>query len=236
MEGDQSTPIWMPDGSHLVFSSLVKGTRGLFSISSDGNGPARPLNTMKPGRNMLYPSSVAPDGTLVISYQENTWLVSPDAKVEPQSVTPGIEAEFSADGRWLASVQRGPGQSQVYVQPYPAIGRREQVSTGERGSGPAWRRDGRELYYVEYASGDGPLNVRVMAVPITTTPVFSPDSPRVLFEGPFRIDGPFRGYDVTPDGQRFLMVREVPQQPARVSQMVLVQNWFEELKQRVPTK
>ena len=75
-----------------------------------------------------------------------------------------------------------------------------------------------------------------MAVPITTTPTFSAGTPRVLFEGPFRIDGPFRGYDVTPDGQRFLMVREVPQQPTRVSQMVLVQNWLEELKRLVPTK
>ena len=75
-----------------------------------------------------------------------------------------------------------------------------------------------------------------MAVPITTTPTFSAGPPRVLFEGPFRIDGPFRGYDVTPDGQRFLMVREVPQQPTRVSQMVLVQNWLEELKRLVPTK
>jgi hypothetical protein len=74
-----------------------------------------------------------------------------------------------------------------------------------------------------------------MAVPITTTPTFSAGTPRVLFEGPFRIDGPFRGYDVTPDGQRFLMVREVPQQPGRVSQIVLVQNWLEELKRLVPT-
>ena len=73
-----------------------------------------------------------------------------------------------------------------------------------------------------------------MAVPITTTPTFSVGTPRVLFEGPFRIDGPHRGYDVTPDGQRFLMVREVPQQPASVSQIVLVQNWLEELKRLVP--
>jgi hypothetical protein len=92
------------------------------------------------------------------------------------------------------------------------------------------------LYYVENASADGPLKIRVMAVAITTTPTFSAGTPRILFEGPFRIDGPFRGYDVTHDGLRFLMVQEVPQPPARVSQMVLVQNWFEELQQRVPVK
>ena len=108
-------------------------------------------------------------------------------------------------------------------------------AVGPDRSSPAWRQDGRELYYVENASGDGPLKIRVLAVPITTTSTFSAGTPRVLFEGAFRIDGPFRGYDVTPDGQRFLMVREVSQQPARVSQMVLVQNWLQELKRLVPT-
>src|SRR5262249_50738011 len=143
------------------------------------------------------------------------------------------QADFSRDGRWLA-YSTFPVR-QVYVQPYPALDRRVQVSTNN-GSSPAWRQDGRELYYVEDASAGGPLKIRVMAVPITTTPTFSAGTPRVLFEGAFRADGAFRGYDVTPDGQRFLMVREIPQQPARVSQMVLVQNWHEELKRLVPTK
>ena len=53
-----------------------------------------------------------------------------------------------------------------------------------------------------------------MAVPVATTPAFSAGTPQLLFEGPFRMDGPFRAYDVTPDGQRFLMVREVPRPQA----------------------
>ena len=86
-------------------------------------------------------------------------------------------------------------------------------------------------------SAGGALKVRVMAVPVTTTPAFSAGTPRVLFEGPFRIDGgSFRNYDVTADGQRFVMVQEVERPPARVSQMELVQNWVEELKQRVSVK
>jgi serine/threonine-protein kinase len=238
MEGDQSVPLWTPDGLRLVFSSVVKETRGLFSISADGSGPARPLNATKAGpltsaSALLFPSSRGPDGALAISYEGDIWLVSLDTQSEPQFVTPGIQADFSADGRWLATSQGGPVETQVYVRPYPGLGRRDRVSSG-RGSGPVWRRDGRELYYVENASADGPLRIRMMAVPITTTPAFSAGNPRVLFEGPFRTDGPFRGYDVTPDGQRFLMVQEVPQPPVRVSQMVLVQNWSEELKQRVP--
>jgi len=75
-----------------------------------------------------------------------------------------------------------------------------------------------------------------MAVPVTTTPTFSVGAAHMLFEGPFRVDGPFRGYDVTPDGQRFLMVRAVEQPPARITQMVLVQNWFQELKAKAPAR
>jgi hypothetical protein len=112
---------------------------------------------------------------------------------------------------------------------------RVQVSI-DGGSEPIWRRDGREIYYLKNGSEGGTLKVRVMAVPVTTTPAFSAGTPRMLFEGPFRMDGgSFRNYDVTPDGQRFVMVREVEQPPARVSQVVLVQNWIEELKARVPT-
>ena len=70
----------------------------------------------------------------------------------------------------------------------------------------------------------------------TTTPAFAIGTPRLLFEGPFRIDGPFRGYDVTADGQRFLMVRAVERPPERVSQIVFVQNWTEELRARVPAR
>jgi hypothetical protein len=121
------------------------------------------------------------------------------------------------------------------VRPYPALDQRVQVA-GQSSFAPVWRKDGREFYYLESFAGDAPLNIRVMAVPVTTTPTFSAGTPRKLFEGPFRVDGPFRSYDVTPDGQRFLIVRAAEQPPARVSQMVFVQNWIEELKARVPVK
>ena len=75
-----------------------------------------------------------------------------------------------------------------------------------------------------------------MAVTIKTTPTFEIGPPRLLFEGPFRIDGPFRGYDVSADGQRFLMVRAVERPPERVTQMVFVQNWFAELRARVSVR
>jgi hypothetical protein len=90
------------------------------------------------------------------------------------------------------------------------------------------------VYYLQDASAGGALKVRVMAVPTATTPTFSAGTPHLLFEGPFRTDGAFRSYDVTLDGQRFLMVQEVQRPPARVSQTVLAQNWVEELKRLAP--
>ena len=150
-----------------------------------------------------------------------------------------MQADFSPDGRWLAyastSSDADQVQGQVFVQPYPALDRREQIST-HGGVAPLWRHDGRELYYLENASGDGPLKVRVMAVAVTTTPTFSAGVPRQLFEGRYRVNGAFRSWDITPDGQRFLVVQEIPQPTARVSELELVLNWSEELKARVPAK
>jgi eukaryotic-like serine/threonine-protein kinase len=240
MEGQQSVALWTPDGSRLTFSSAMKGPRALFSIDPDGSRSAEPLTPTNLFEGVgAIPNAWTSDGrSLVFTYDRDIWVLPRDGKAQRRRLvtSPGVisaQADLSPDGRWLA-YSTFPAR-QVYVQPYPALDHRVQVST-DNGSSPAWRHDGRELYYVEDASADGPLKNRVMAVPITTTPTFSAGTPRVLFEGAFRIDGPFRGYDVTPDGQRFLMVREVPQQPVRVSQMVLVQNWHEELKRLVPTK
>jgi Tol biopolymer transport system component len=240
MEGDQSVPLWTPDGSRLVFSSLVKGTYSVLSINADGSGSATTLATSTAKE---FPSAWTPDGSALLTRLDGQIrLVPRDGKTEPRPLPiPDIaQTDFSPDGRWLAynsqsSVSSVSGRGQVYVQSYPALDRREQVS-GENGSAPAWRWDGRELYYVQDASAGGPLKIRMMAVPITTTPTFSAGAPRMLFEGPFRIDGPFRTYDVTPDGQRFLMVQEIAQPAARLSHMVLVQNWTEELKRVVPAK
>ena len=162
--------------------------------------------------------------------------MNPRVIVERGSENPNVtSAAFSPDGRWLAYTvgSTSATRRQVYIQSYPGPGERRLVS-GADGSSPVWRPgDGRELYYVEDASGEGPLKVRVMVVDVRTTPRLEISQPKVLFEGPFRLDGPFRNFDVGPDG-RFLLVREVEREPARITDIVLVQNWVGELGRRVP--
>jgi hypothetical protein len=144
--------------------------------------------------------------------------------------TPFVEgsAQFSPDGRWLAYVSNESGRPEIYVQPYPRSGGKWQMST-EGGTEPMWNPNGRELFY---RNGE-----RMMAVEVTSQPTLSASRPRMLFEGqyyltPFPQTNP--AYDVSRDGQRFLMIKEGDQAVVG-TQINVVQNWFEELKQRVPT-
>lgn len=120
------------------------------------------------------------------------------------------------------------GRPEVYVQAFPGPGGKWLIST-EGGTEPVWNRNGRELFY---RSGN-----RMMAVDVELQPTFTVGKPRMLFQGEyFASVFPFTGtaYDVSADGQRFLMVKQTEQTAAAV-QMNVVVNWFEELKRRVPT-
>jgi serine/threonine-protein kinase len=243
MEDEQSVPVWTPDGARLAFTSRLASGARLLVRNADGSGSAETLaipNQPQKGATPLLPYALpiantwTSDGSLVFWYGAGIWLF-PHDRAEPKPLVPlgALMAEFSPDGRWLAyTAGRGSLQNEIHAQPYPAMNRREQV-TGQNSFAPVWR--GKEMFFVE-TSPDSLARVRVKAVSITTTPAFDVGTPRLLFEGPFRVDGPFRGYDVTADGQRFLMVRAVEQPPDRVTQIVFVQNWFEDLKTRVPAR
>jgi len=152
-----------------------------------------------------------------------------DRKAQPFLQTPFNESvpRFSPDGRWLAYISNESGRYEVYVQPYPGPGGKWQIST-DGGTEPVWNRNGRELFY---RSGD-----KMMAVDIATQPSFVAGKPRMLFQGQYvPTNGTFPFYDVSPDGQRFLMLKPSEQSGAAPTQINVVLNWFEELKQKVPT-
>jgi serine/threonine-protein kinase len=139
-----------------------------------------------------------------------------------------INGVISPDGRWVAYQSNESGQFEIYVRPFPdANSGRWQISTGS-GTRPLWARSGKELFYV------GPSGA-VMSVAVEGGSTFRSGSPTRLLEGPYFLNAGNKGrtYDVSPDGQRFLMIK-VGRGSAPTS-IIVVQHWFEELKRLVPT-
>ena len=233
-EGTQNDgPLWSPDGTRVAVRSNREGVPGsMFWQMGDGSGGVERLSTSTQVSDL--PMSFSPDGQLVAfiradpKTQRDIWVLSlKDRTRSPCLVTPATEgaARFSPDGRWLAYVSDESGRPEIYVQPFPGPGGKWQIST-ESGSEPAWNPNGRELFY---RIGDS-----MMAVPVTTQPSFSAGRPTVLFKGTYLASTfPLTGitYDITRDGQRFVMIKDQAQSATQINVVV---NWFEELKRLVP--
>jgi serine/threonine-protein kinase len=237
--------IWTPDGKRVVFGSADGGDENLFWQSADGSGAAERLTTCDCPNNA---GAWTPDGQTLLFLNVNTadggraeidaMSIAGDRRPHPvvPSRSGGGYPDLSPDGRWLAYASAESGRSEVYVQPFPGPGPRLQIST-DGGTAPAWSRDSRELFYTTALSTGGQAGVSsMMAVPVTLAPTFTAGVPRVLFNGRYGATARIRGYDVSPDGRRFLMVQQKERAPTIVSQMILVQNWFDELKRKVPVK
>jgi serine/threonine-protein kinase len=227
-EWDNQYPTWMPDGKRVVFRSDRTGVFNLYSQQWDGSGPAERL-TESP--DSQFASSWTRDGN-VAAFVDNgpktgfdIWLlmVAPERRVRPLIQTPFNEffPTFSPDGHWLAYVSDETGRQEVYIRPFPSLGAKWQIST-DGGMAPVWEpQHGQELYYQNGG--------KLMAVAIQTHPTLVAAAPRLLFDGPYKAL-----YDVGRDG-RFIMIEHKPSEEPS-PQITLVQNWFEELKRRVPTK
>jgi serine/threonine-protein kinase len=226
-------PAWTPDSKRIAFISNKNGPMNIFWQLADGSGGLEQLTT---GDEAKTPNSWSPDGKLLAFNQVtpnsglNVWVIRmSDRKAQPFLQAPFNESapRFSPDGHWLAYVSDESGRYETYVKPYPGPGGKWQIST-EGGTEPAWNSNGRELFY---RSGD-----KMMAVDIAAQPSFTAGKPRMLFEGHYQTTPvTYPNYDVSPDGQRFLMLKPIEQAQAAPTQINVVLNWFEELKRRVPT-
>ncbi len=224
--------IWTPDGKWIAIQSNREGTMNIFRQRTDGSGGPEHLITSEYNN---FPMSWSHDGQLLAFAEVNPasgydiWVLRmSDHKAQAFLRTPFNESVplFSPDGHWLAYISDESGRFEIYVQAYPGPGGKWQIST-EGGAEPLWNPNGRELFY---RSGD-----KMMGVDIATQPSFSAGKPRVLFEGRYNpAYGTASNYDVSPDGQRFLMIKPNETGEASPTQINVVLNWFEELKRRVP--
>jgi len=244
-EGSVSeNPIWAPDGKRILFDSSMPGAAGhgatwsIFWQMADGSGGLERLTTTDYQQTTR---SLSSDGQLLAfnqinpTTQRDIWVLQlSDRKAQPFLNTRFNEGapQFSPDGHWLTYVSDESGGPEIYVQPYPGPGGKWQIST-DGGTEPLWSHNGRELFYRN--------GTRMMAVDVTTQPAFSAGKPRMLFERRY-VSTPFPQtfprYDVSPDGQRFLMIKEGggAEDAAARPTIIVVQNWVEDLKRRVPTR
>ncbi len=228
-EGNNRYPAWMPDGMNFAFSSSREGATGreFFRKPADGSGVAELLYEAE---GEQWEAIVMPDGESLVIRQtmpgstgRDIWLVTPATgdSARPFLVTDRNERgiALSPDGRWLAYVSDESGQDEVYVRPVPGPGGKRQVSI-DGGQEPAWSHDGRELFYRG--------GTHFMAASIRTSAAFSVGTRQELFEDTYEQNPDHTNYDVHTETGQFLLVKGSDEP----TDLVVVLNWFEELKER----
>lgn len=227
--------MWTPDGRRVLFVSGVD----LLLKAADATGKVERLAGGLAGGNIPNPYSWSRDGKsllLTMGQPSDIHLLSIDSPTKSQ---PLIQRQFtelrpaiSPDGRWMAYQSNESGRNEVYVQPFPDVNRgRWQIST-DGGDSPLWSPDGRWLFYRRGAQASSVL----MAVAVESGQAFTPGTPSVVFEGTYVWVANRRTWDIAPDGQRFLMLKEGSGQGNVAGNIIVVQNWFEDLKRLVPTR
>jgi serine/threonine-protein kinase len=198
---DNNEPIWSPDGRAIVFDAGLLGTKDLYVRALDGDS-AR-LLVRRPGNQ--FPSDWAPDGAVLFTDPEPGIWLQPVSGGAPHTYAAGSGTprgtRVSPDGRWIAYSANETGRREIYVQSYPTPGRKVLVSAGG-GTAPAWRRDGRELFYWQ---GDQLVAASLEVRGAEDPPVVRSRTP--LFRAPIVGD-----YDVSPDGTRFVVVAGGPRE------------------------
>jgi serine/threonine protein kinase len=222
-----NVPVWSPDGRTVAFASGRTGKLDIYQRPANMGGPEQILLQLD-AKPLVYPSDWSADGRYLAYFrtddttQLDIWVLPLFGDRKPFPYVHGdfneSQGQFSPDGRWMAYVSDESGMQQVYIQSFPALTGKEQVSTAG-GSEPRWRRDGKELFYVA-------ADRKLMSVLVKSGTNFQADAPRALFETTLPFAPTRQNYSVSPDGQRFLL-----NTPAgTTSSITIVENWTAGLK------
>jgi serine/threonine-protein kinase len=232
-------PLWTPDGKRIIFTSSRAGYPELFWKAADGTGADERIITRAKDLADLRATGWSPDGKQLLFGEVSAGVircsVAQSAIDRPSEVKTLVSNEFcndfsalSPDGRWLAYHSNLSGRYEVYIERYPQLGGRQQISTSG-GWRPMWARDGHELFF------STPDNRQLFSVSVQSGATLIAGRPRALFDlGTLAPGGGTRPYDVAPDG-RFFVIRPAAGDngAAPAPNAVLVQNWGQELRRVV---
>jgi Tol biopolymer transport system component len=244
-------PVWTPDGTALVYGSARggAGTANLYWQRADGTGAAELLTTSDQSQ---LPDSFDPEGKVLVFHEGDPTRgrqqlgmlpLERGAGGAPKAGTTSTliggpflkaNARISPDGKWMAYSSNDSGPWEIYVQPFPALGERVQVSSGG-GNLAVWSRTKNELFYA------GPNQARMMVVPYTVEGgAFRPSKPQAWSQTMFSATPPVSTYgpafDLHPDGTRFAVTPPAPRDDMTGAQLVLLFNFFDELRRVAPPR
>lgn len=229
-------PIWSRDGSRVFFNANPEGVFDLYRKSSSGAGSEElvlrtdngkiPLDLSNDGKFLLYESYGGP------KTQSDLWILPLDGDEQGKDSKPlpflqtefnETDGRFSPDSRWIAYTSNESGQNEIYLRSFSSSSGRWQVSTSG-GGGPRWRRDGKELYYL---SPENMIMAAEIAFKATTVEV---SNVHPLFEVPLIVQLIFPGYDVSANGNQFLV--NVQSETQNQTPLSLTVNWDAEIKKK----
>jgi eukaryotic-like serine/threonine-protein kinase len=222
-------PIWSPDGARILFTSSRNRKFDLFVKNADGGQEEKLLDFDTSDKADKYPYDWSRDGKYIL-YTRGTelWVATlSELKTRAFVVAPGIirSSQFSPDGKWVAYASNESGKFEIYVTSFPEAQGKWQVSNGG-GTQPRWRRDTKELFYI---APDG----KMMAVPVSGGANFDAGAPAALFQAharEFFATSEQVSYDVSKDGQRFLINTQVKN--ADTHPMSVILNWDADIKKK----